>query len=101
MISPELEKKFEKNRSLDGIKERYDQLCEMWINPEFAHRLSEMFCEIHASHDEVMWVSWDILQANSKIEIAQQKSRIRNISPLDEWRNTQEANDDNYLKKTA
>lgn len=101
MISPELQKKFDANRSVEKTKERYEQLCEMGINHEFAHRLSEMFCEIHATAQEVMEVEEHIITADSNIKMREESSRMRKVSPLDEWRNIQASNDDNYLKKSV
>ncbi len=104
MESKTLEDKFDQTRSLEHTQERLAQLLEMWIHPDFAHRLCTMCEEIKASAEEVMTVSWDIIAANEEIFAQNQAFDIQETNAK-RWylpgRFQNAANDDNYWNLAA
>lgn len=104
MESKTLEEKFDQTRSIEHTQERLEQLLEMWIHPDFAHRLSTMCAEIKASAEEVMAVSGNIIAANEEISAQNQTFDIQETNAK-RWylpgRFQNAANDDNYWNLSA
>lgn len=105
MESKALAEKFDQTRSMKSVEEidaKYEQLLNMWVHPDFAHRLSEMFHDIRATVNEIEEAGKEIQTANQDILYAQNDieatTRARISSPLDEWRNMQAANEDELSK---
>ncbi len=104
MESKTLEEKFDQTRSVEHTQESLEQLLDMWIHPEFAHRLCTMCDEIKASAEEVMAVSWNIIAANEEISDKNQAFDIKETNAK-RWylpgRFQNAANDDNYSNLAA
>lgn len=94
-----LEKTFDQHRSLEASTEKYEQLLEMWIHPDFATRLSHMFEEIKATAEEVMQVQDEIITADTKIAVKNEQIHM-NSTQQKRWylsgRYQAAANDDEY-----
>ncbi len=104
MESKTLEEKFDQTRSVEHTQERLEQLLDMWIHPDFAHRLCTMCDEIKASAEEVMAVSWNIIAANEEISVENQAFDIKETNAK-RWylpgRFQNASNDDNYWNLAA
>lgn len=104
MESKKLAEKFDQTRSMKSVEEidsKYEQLLQMGVHPDFAHRLSEMFQDIRATVAEIEEAGSQIVAANDEIIAAEDNiepnARIRAVSPLDEWRKVQASNDEEFF----
>lgn len=101
MESKALAEKFDQTRSMKTVEEidsKYEQLLGMGVHPDFAHRLSEMFQDIRATVAEIEEAGNEITAANDEIVDSEKHIRMRSISSLDEWREVQAANDEDFFQ---